>query len=142
MQTAIKSRILVIEDEEGVRKFIKRALEPAYEVHLARDGQEGLRQVRWVKPGLILLDLRMPGLDGLTVLAKLKAHAETRMIPVVIVSVQGESETLMEAQRGGAVDQLIKPFSVEDLRGVVERQILLGSRAPDPTQASRPEPSP
>ena len=139
---AIKSRILVIEDEDGIRKFIQRVLEPTYEVHLASNGQDGLNQARWVKPGLILLDIRMPGLDGLTVLAKLKAHAETRMIPVVIVSVQGENDTLMEAQRGGAVDQLIKPFNVDDLRNVIERQLLIRGDEPDPKKAGGQEPAP
>ena len=120
---AVKARILVIEDEEGIRKFIQRALEPDYAIHLAADGEEGLTQARSAKPHLILLDIHMPGFDGLTVLARLKAHEETRMIPVVIVSVQGDTDILMECQRGGAVDQVIKPFNVEDLRKVIERQL-------------------
>ena len=127
----VKPRILVIEDEEGIRKFIQRVLEPDYEIHLAAGGEEGLKQARWAKPHLVLLDIHMPGVDGLTVLAKLKAHEATRTIPVVIVSVQGDTDILMECQRGGAVDQVIKPFNVEDLRKVIERQLWMRPDAPE-----------
>ena len=129
--TDVKPRILVVEDEAGIRKFIQRVLEPDYEIHLTADGEEGLKQARWAKPHLILLDIHMPGVDGLTVLAKLKAHEATRMIPVVIVSVQGDTDILLECQRGGAVDQVIKPFNVEDLRKVIERQLWMRPDAPE-----------
>src|SRR3989338_3727377 len=101
---ARSAKVLVIEDEEAIRRVIGRVLEPLYEVHEAPDGPEGLKQARWVQPDLILLDLRMPGLDGLTVLAKLKADQRTATIPVVIVSGRGETDLLIEGQRMGAVD--------------------------------------
>ena len=119
-----KARILVIEDEEGIRRFIKEALEPFYEVVVAGNGQEGLTQARWEKPALILLDLRMPGMDGLSVLAQLKGNRQTNAIPVVIVSGQGDTAMLMEGQRAGAVDHVIKPFTLEELRKVIQRQLL------------------
>ena len=118
-----RSKILVIEDEEGIRKFLARVLKPTFDVHLAENGEEGLKQVRWVKPDLILLDLRMPGLDGLTVLGRLKASQETSGIPVVIVSVDGEADMLLECQRAGAADHMIKPFDVDSLRKVIQRQL-------------------
>ena len=117
------SRILVIEDEEAIRTLLKRTLEPLYKVFLAADGQEGIDKARIVEPHLILLDLHMPGMDGHAVLAKLKAHARTSAIPVVIVSVAGEADMLMECQRAGASDHLIKPFQIEDLHKVVLRQL-------------------
>ena len=125
-----RAKILVLEDEEAIRHFIGRVLELLYEVHEAPDGAEGLKQARWVQPNLILLDLRMPGLDGLTVLAKLKADRRTATIPVVIVSGRGETDLLIEGQRMGAVDHIIKPFDVEDLRGVVQRQLALRGEPP------------
>ena len=117
------ARILAIEDEEGIRKFLKRALEPDYEVHVAANGEEGVNQARWVKPDLILLDLRMPGMGGLSVLAQLKANTQTNAVPVVIVSVQGDTDMLLECQRAGAVDHVIKPFDVDELRRVIRRQL-------------------
>ena len=117
------ARVLVIDDEDGVRALIQRALEPSYEIHTARDGEEGIKQAAAVKPDLILLDLRMPGLTGLEVLARLKASQDTSEIPVVVVSMQGETDILIDCQRAGAVDHIIKPFSVEDLRKVIRRQL-------------------
>ena len=117
------ARILAIDDEDGVRAFIERALEPYYEVHLASDGESGIRQAKIWKPDLILLDLRMPGLTGLEVLAKLKAREGTSGIPVVVVSSRGESEVLIESQRAGAVDHVIKPFDLDELRRVIQRQL-------------------
>ncbi|MBI4340749.1 MAG: response regulator [Candidatus Omnitrophica bacterium] len=121
----IPSRILVVDDEEGIRRLMVKALERDYEVHAAADGEEGLALAHRVQPHLILLDLRMPRVDGLTALARLKAHPQTRAIPVVITSVHGETDLLLEAQRSGAVDQLIKPFTLETLRAVVQRHIRL-----------------
>ena len=117
------ARVLVIDDEEGVRAFIQRALQPNYEVHLAHSGEEGIKQAAAVKPDLILLDLRMPGLTGLEVLAQLKASKETSEIPVFVVSLQGETDILIDCQRAGAVDHVIKPFSAEDLQKVIRRQL-------------------
>ena len=117
--------ILVIDDEEKIRQLYRSALGSQYEVHEARDGREALLQVRAVKPDLILLDLRMPGMDGLAVLAKLKAHRRTSGIPVIIVSAKGETDSLLEGQRAGATDYLIKPFQIEELYTVIRRQLAL-----------------
>ena len=119
------ARILVIEDEESIRMLLKRTLEPPYKVFMAADGQEGLEKARVIDPHLILLDLQMPGLDGHAVLAKLKTNPKTSAIPVVIVSVAGETDILIECQRAGASDHLIKPFQIDDLRKVVLRQLAL-----------------
>ena len=118
-----RARILAIDDEEGVRAFLKRALESSYDVQFAVDGEQGLEQARMLQPDLILLDLRLPGLTGLEVLAKLKAKQETSGIPVVVVSMQGETDILIDCQRAGAVDHVIKPFSLEELRRVIQRQL-------------------
>lgn len=131
-----QARVLVIEDEAAVRALIEKVLKPKYDVRPAANGQEGLNQARWFKPDLILLDIRMPGVDGLTVLAKLKAHAETRMVPVVMVSGRGDTDVLLEGQRAGAVDHIIKPFTPEELLNVIEKQLIVrGQDAPQPGDA-------
>lgn len=117
-------KILAIEDEEGIRNLVKGALEPTYDVILAGNGADGLHQAKLHHPHLILLDLRMPGMDGLSVLARLKAHEETRRIPVIIVSVEGDTDALLESQQGGAADHVIKPFQIESLREVIRRHLL------------------
>jgi DNA-binding response OmpR family regulator len=124
MSLGRRQRILIIEDEARIRHLIEEALRPLYEVHVACDGEEGLASATTMGADLILLDLRMPKLDGLSVLAKLKADPLTCAIPVVIVSADGETKTLMSGQRAGAADHLIKPFAVQDLRQVIRRQLL------------------
>ncbi|MBI4343442.1 MAG: response regulator [Candidatus Omnitrophica bacterium] len=116
-----RHRVLVIDDEPKIAELIATALSPSFEVTAAADGAEGLRQAQALQPNLILLDLVMPGMDGLTVLAKLKGDAQTSAIPVVIVSAKGETSVLREGQRTGAVDHLIKPFTIEALRRQVGR---------------------
>lgn len=130
-----KLRVLVIEDEESIRHFMQRVLEASYEFHEAADGAEGIKQARKVKPQVILLDLRLPDTDGLSVLAKLKTHPETASIPVVIVSARGETGVVVEGQQSGAADYLIKPFTIEQLREAVGRNIVLE----DPLHTSRQE---
>ena len=117
-------KILVVEDEEGLRKIFKKYLEPEYEVILACDGKEGVDLAGEQKPNLILLDLRMPKLDGLSVLRLLKMSEKTVEIPVVIISAIGESDSLLDAQLIGALDYLIKPFDLADVRRMVERYIV------------------
>jgi DNA-binding response OmpR family regulator len=122
---ARRPKILCIDDEEGIRRFVQEALAEQCEVCVAADGPDGLRQARWWRPDLILLDLRLPGLNGLTVLARLKAHEETSAIPVIIVSGQGDSTMLLDGQRAGAADHVIKPFDMEALQQVIRRHLLL-----------------
>lgn len=117
-------KILVIEDEPKIRAFIRGALEPEFEIIEAGDGQDGVDQVRVNKPDVILLDLRLPRLDGLTVLARIKSSKATSAIPVIIISAKGHTGSLMDGQKAGAVDYLIKPFTIKQLRVVVCQQLV------------------
>ena len=123
MTPVIRTRILIIEDDAGIREFMRQALEPLHDVLLASNGPDGLAQAQREAPQLILLDLRMPGMDGLAVLSRLKANPKTGSIPDIIVSGRGDTDALMEGQRAGAVDHVIKPFRIEELYAVVQRQL-------------------
>lgn len=125
MSHVSKPTILIVEDEPAIRRLVKETLEPRYTVQEAVDGLDGLQRARSVKPDLIILDLRMPGLDGLSVLRKLKADRQTAGIPVVILSVHGETDILLEGQRSGASDHLMKPFDIQELLRVISRQLPL-----------------
>jgi len=117
-------RILVVDDEADVCKTIALMLTRlGYTCETASSGTEALRMFGDQPFDVILTDLGMPGMNGLTVLAKLKGDPQTSGIPVVIVSVQGETDMLLECQRAGAVDHVIKPFDIEDLRRVIQRQL-------------------
>jgi two-component system nitrogen regulation response regulator NtrX len=107
-----KARILVIDDEAAIRESLKMTLEyEGYEFAGAATGQEGLALVERDCPDLVLLDVKMPGMDGLEVLDRLKAAHET--LPVLVISGHGTISTAVEATRKGAFDFIEKPFSSE-----------------------------
>ncbi|RDC71149.1 diguanylate cyclase [Rhodovulum sp. 12E13] len=103
-------RILVVDDVATNRILLRAKLSIAcYEVLQAADGTRALELARSARPDLILLDLAMPGMDGLEVLAALKAEAETAAIPVVVVTAQADTRSRLAALRAGAEDYLAKP---------------------------------
>jgi len=109
---AIKPRILVIDDEGAIRESLRMILEyEDYQFIGAATGQEGLATVQRERPDLVLLDIKMPGMDGMEVLKKL--HALDESLPVVMISGHGTTSTAFEASRSGAVDFLEKPLSSE-----------------------------
>src|SRR5262252_1677035 len=105
-----KSRILVIDDEAPIRDSLKMTLEyEGYEFVGAATGQEGLALVEREAPDLVLLDVKMPGMDGLEVLERL--HTMNDSIPVIVVSGHGTISTAVEATKKGAFDFIEKPFA-------------------------------
>ncbi|MBI3493980.1 MAG: sigma-54-dependent Fis family transcriptional regulator, partial [Acidobacteria bacterium] len=107
-----KSRILVIDDEAAIRDSLRMTLEyEGYECIGAATGQEGLALVERETPDLVLLDVKMPGMDGLEVLDRLRNMNET--LPVVVVSGHGSISTAVEATKKGAFDFIEKPFASE-----------------------------
>lgn len=129
MAAARRPAVLIIEDDPGVRRLIQRTLEAFCDVQGVGSGEEGVHQARLAPPDIILVDMRMPGMDGLTVLAQLKGHERTRGIPVIIVSAIGETAMLFEGQRAGALDYLIKPFEPDQLQKMVRKHLYLGGEA-------------
>jgi two-component system nitrogen regulation response regulator NtrX len=105
-----KSRILVIDDEAAIRDSLKMTLEyEGYEFLGAATGQEGLALIEREGPDLVLLDVKMPGMDGLEVLDRVRAMNEA--LPVVVVSGHGTISTAVEATKKGAFDFIEKPFA-------------------------------
>jgi two-component system nitrogen regulation response regulator NtrX len=108
----MKHRILVIDDEAAIRDSLRMILEyEDYQFVGAGSGQEGIALVQRDRPDLVLLDIKMPGMDGLEVLRKL--HAMDEALPVVMISGHGTTATAVEAIRSGAIDFLDKPLSSE-----------------------------
>ena len=121
MDSSMKKRVLLIDDETRVRASLKMVLEPAYEVIQAADAQEGLELFRKEAPHLILLDVILPGTDGLSVLQTLRA--EDRAVPVIMLTGTKSVKTAVDAMKFGAADYLSKPFDVEELRIIVEHAL-------------------
>src|SRR5205814_311088 len=107
-----KSRILVIDDESAIRESLRMTLEyEGYEFVGAATGQEGLSLAERETPDLVLLDVKMPGMDGLEVLDRLRSMNEA--LPVVVISGHGSIGTAVEATKKGAFDFIEKPFASE-----------------------------
>jgi DNA-binding response OmpR family regulator len=108
------AKILVIDDEPGITRFLRRALESdGHRVLVASDGAEGLRINREHQPDLILLDLLMPGVGGIGVLAAVLA--EDSRARVVVLSALGDVDTRVRCLELGAADFLPKPFAIAEL---------------------------
>src|SRR5512140_3863324 len=120
-----KSRVLVIDDEAPIRDSLKMTLEyEGYDFIGAATGQEGLALVERDAPDLVLLDVKMPGMDGIEVLERLRNMNES--LPVVVVSGHGTISTAVEATKKGAFDFIEKPFASE--RVLVSLRNALDSR--------------
>src|SRR4026207_2017330 len=121
MDSSMKKRVLLIDDEARVRASLKMVLEPTYEVIQAADAQEGLELFRKEAPHLVLLDVILPGTDGLSVLQTLRA--EDRAAPVIMLTGTKSVKTAVDAMKFGAADYLSKPFDLEELRIIVEQAL-------------------
>ncbi|HSA62720.1 MAG TPA: sigma-54 dependent transcriptional regulator [Nitrospiraceae bacterium] len=116
-----KKRVLLIDDEARVRTSLKMVLEPSYDIFQAADAQEGLDVFRKEGPDLVLLDVILPGTDGLAVLQTLRS--ESKLTPVIMLTGTKSVKTAVDAMKLGAADYLSKPFDVEELRIVVDRAL-------------------
>ncbi|MBE9012842.1 response regulator [Pseudanabaenaceae cyanobacterium LEGE 13415] len=110
-------RILVIDDDDDIRNLVQTCLEliGGWQVLSADSGQAGLLKAKTDRPGAILLDVMMPGMDGLTTLQQLRADATTQNIPVILLTAKGQSlqqSQLIELNVQGRIN---KPFNARDL---------------------------
>jgi two-component system cell cycle response regulator/two-component system cell cycle response regulator DivK len=117
-----KPRVLIVEDNARNRKLFRLVVDNmGCESLLASDGEEGLRQLEGALPDLILMDIQLPGIDGLTLLQQLREQPRTRTVPVVAVTsfaMPGDRERLLGA---GFTDYLSKPIDTEELQAVIAR---------------------
>ena len=117
--------ILVVDDEPAIVKVVSFRLKKAgYDVVSAGDGQEGLDLIAKIKPDLILLDLRLPVLDGFQVCQKVKADESLKSIPIIIFTASSTGENIDSRYKEvGADDYLIKPFEPEVLLEKIRKLI-------------------
>src|SRR4051812_40032173 len=109
----MKPSVLIIDDELQIRRLLRQALEShGYVVHEAETGEQGLTEVAFRRPDIIILDLGLPDMDGEQVLHRLREWSET---PVVILSVRDTEEQKVSALDSGADDYVTKPFSTAEL---------------------------
>jgi len=112
-QAGVKTTILVVDDDESVRELLCSVFEAAgYSVETAADGQQGLRTYYTCHPDLVILDIRMPGLDGWQLLERIREMSQT---PVIMLTALGEEDEKVRGLGKGADDYLAKPFGRAEL---------------------------
>lgn len=115
-KTGAVLRVLVVDDDEDLRVLVRKALlRGGHQLLEASDGEEGLLILERERPDLLLLDLSMPGIDGFEVLRRVRASEEFCGLPVVILTAQGDEESVRTGFRLGTTDFLAKPFSPPQL---------------------------
>ncbi|HEY0936858.1 MAG TPA: SpoIIE family protein phosphatase [Trebonia sp.] len=113
---ALPARVLVADDNADMREYLARLLRTAgYQVTAVTDGQAALDAVRAETPDLVVSDVMMPRLDGLALVAALRADARTAAVPALLLSARAGQEASIEGLRAGADDYLVKPFSAVEL---------------------------
>jgi two-component system nitrogen regulation response regulator NtrX len=121
----MKPRVLVVDDEPAIRDTMRMILDyEGYETILAASGEEGLAAIEREAPDMVFLDIKMPGLDGLEVLNRLRGGSDA--VPVVIVSAHGSTSTALEAGRLGAFRFIEKPLSKDYVLDAVREGLELG----------------
>lgn len=121
-----KKRILVVDDEEDILELLKYNLNrEGYQVVSASSGETCLQKVASEKPDLIVLDLMLPGIDGLDVTKNLKSDSHTKHIPIIMLTAKGEEADIVTGLELGADDYITKPFSprilIARVRAVIRR---------------------
>jgi len=128
VQAVSCARVLVVEDEPGIVDFVRRGLEAAgFDVETALDGTEGERLALKDSFDAIVLDLMLPGRSGLDILASVR-RARPR-VPVIVLTARGEIEDRVVGLDSGAVDYLVKPFSLAELVARVRAQLRVVAQA-------------
>jgi two-component system chemotaxis response regulator CheY len=118
----MSKRILIVDDSQSVRQVQRHVLGGAgYEVVEATDGQDALAQLGKQGVNLILTDLNMPNLDGLGLIRAVRGDAAHRLTPVVFITTESQDAKKLEAKAAGATGWIVKPFTPEQLVGVVKR---------------------
>ncbi|MCP4652260.1 MAG: response regulator [Candidatus Omnitrophica bacterium] len=119
------AKILIVDDSADITEIVASRLEANnYDVAIAESGEEALEMVKPENPDLILLDISMPGIDGIETGRRLKADEETKAIPIVMITAKGDQNDIMLAiKEAQAVDYIVKPFRSDQLLEKIQRAL-------------------
>lgn len=115
-------KILIVDDQYGIRILLTEVLQKeGYTTFQAANGFQAIDITKEQAPDLVLLDMKIPGMDGIEILKRLKQHDET--IKVIIMTAYGELDMIQEAKELGALTHFAKPFDIDEIRKVVREYI-------------------
>jgi two-component system response regulator AtoC len=115
------SRILVVDDEVSIYESLRMVLEKDHELYWAANAKEAMRRIQEHRPDLILMDIIMPGVDGIALLEAVRES--DRSVPIIMLTATKMVKTAVEAMKKGASDYILKPFDVEEMRLVITRAL-------------------
>jgi len=111
-------QLLIVDDQQGIRLLLKEVFKrEGYETYLASNGIEALEISERIKPDVVLLDMKIPGMDGIEILKRIKS--KTPDLPVVMMTAYGELDLIQEAIKLGAAHYFTKPFDIYEVRDAV-----------------------
>lgn len=120
----MKHAVLLVDDEETIRTMLRMVLElTGFQVFEASDGVQALEQVHTHRPDIMILDVMMPRMDGLTVCRLLREKNETADLPIIIFSGKAQEEAVREGLAAGASHYLIKPASPTEIVRLINEQL-------------------
>jgi nitrogen regulation protein NR(I) len=115
--------ILIVDDDKSIRYSLKRMFEEKYSILTAQNGEEALDRMKESSPDLVIMDIKMPGRNGIDVLKEMKLIDPKSL--VIIMTAYGTTETAIEAMKYGAFDYILKPFPIPQMKGLVEKALPL-----------------
>jgi DNA-binding response OmpR family regulator len=118
-----KRKILIIEDELEIREAFKRILLPEYIVYAAQSGEDGLRLAENFLPDIVILDIIMPGMDGIAVCEALRADKKTKNIPIIMVTATNDEDRRAKSFLSGADDVVSKPIKVKEFLARIQTKL-------------------
>lgn len=119
VKSSHRFKVLVVDDDVELREYIRRNLGKAYKVMTVGNGEEALKEIGERLPDLIVTDIRMEGIDGLELLRRVKSNMSTQHIPVILFSTANGTDERTKGWKRGADGYLAKPFTIEELEGMV-----------------------
>ncbi|MGQ2966089.1 response regulator, partial [Methylophilus sp.] len=120
-----QAKILIVDDEPLNLKVLKQVLQDDYRLSFAKNGMDALELVKKERPGLILLDVMMPGMTGFEVCSQLKSDPDTHTIPVIFVTALADEADESQGFKAGGVDYINKPISPALVRARVKTHLSL-----------------
>ncbi len=118
----MNKKVLVVDDQAGIRILLNEILQKeGYEAYSAANGEEALKIVSEKVPDLVILDMKIPGMDGIEILTRIKA--KNADIKVMIMTAYGELNMINEAMEIGAVSYFLKPFDINEIRQSIRMEL-------------------
>lgn len=121
---SIRKRIVIAEDDPAIASMLQKVLAQHYDVTVVHDGKSALAQAATQpRPALLMLDVMMPGLDGLAVAAEIKKDANLKAIPIIFLTAKSGATDVIKGIQSGARHYITKPFKIDDVLTKVKKAL-------------------